>query len=334
MNKFVPSIKNQSLERFMSSMNQFIPFLKKHALIFLLLLLVGIFSTLSDKFLSTANLISIFRQVALYGIMSCGMTYALIGGNFDLTAGAVVSLTCCTVVRMHDQIGPGPAIGIALLIGIASGVITGFLVGYVKLGGLITTLGMKSVLSAAAMIYTNSMFFNVANPYDTWFRYIGRESVFGIPIQIYIYVVMIFIFQYVLSRTVFGHQLKAVGGNPVASRYAGINDKRTIMLSFVCSGFCAAIAGVVYGSRGMSAQVGIGDGLEFDVITACILSGTSLLGGSGSVTRALVGVLIMGVLRNGYVMMGLPYYTQWLTQCVIIVVVVWLDIESKKKVLT
>lgn len=314
-------------------MNRVTLFVRKQSLIFLLILEVALFSILSNRFLSSANIISIFRQVALYGIIACGMTFAIIGGSFDLTAGAVVSLTVCTVVRMHDEIGPLPAILISLLIGIASGSITGYLIGYLKLGGLITTLGMSSVLSAAAMIYTNSMFFSITDPKTTWFRFIGRESTFGIPNQIFIYVAMIFIFQFILSRTVFGHHLMAVGGNQSASRYAGINEKRTIWMSFVLSGLCAAIAGVVYGSRGMSAQVGIAEGFEFDVITACILSGTSMLGGSGSVTKAFIGVLILGVLQNGFVMMGLPYYVQWLVQSFIIVVVVWTDIVSKKRVL-
>jgi ribose transport system permease protein len=317
----------------MPSLNRILTFIKEQILFFILLALIGAFSIFSDKFLSIANLISIIRQVAIFGIMSCGMTFVIISGNMDLTAGSVVSLTCCIAVRMHDEIGPALAIVIAISVGILSGLITGYLVGYLKLGGFITTLGMSSVLIAVTMIYTDSKFWFVKDPNNTWFRFIGRESILGIPAQIYIYLILILIFQFILSRTKYGHQLMAVGGNPLASLFAGIDDKRIILKAFVFSGLCASIAGVVYGSRGMSAQTGIGTGFEFEVLTAVILSGTSLLGGSGSVARALLGVLIMGVLRNGYVMMGLPYYTQWLTQSVIVIAVVWLDINSKRKVI-
>lgn len=323
--------KKRELEKSLN--NRVLPFIKKQTLIIFLLLLVAFFGILSDRFFTLNNIISITRQVAIYGIMSCGMTFALIGGNFDLTAGAIVSLTCIIAVRLHDQIGALPAIAIALVVGIIFGSITGFLVGHLKLTSLITTLGMKSILSATAMIYTQSKFFTVADPDHTWYRFLGREYFLGIPIQVYLYVIFIVIFQYILRRSKFGYQVKAVGGNRVASHYSGINDKKMVMKTFILSGFCAAIAGIILGSRSMTAQVGVGEGFEFDVITACILSGTSLLGGSGSVSRAFIGVLIMGVLANGFVMVGLPYYFQWMAQCVIIVAAVWLDIASKKKVL-
>ena len=325
-----------------------VPFIKRQALILFLLLLVAVFGVLSKNFFTLPNLISIVKQVALYGIISCGMTFVLIGGNFDLTAGALCTLTCCTTVQMHDEFialigawlgpaagaiaGPIAAILIAILIGFIFGAITGFLVGYLRLTSLIVTLGMQSIISACAKMYTGSKYVTVANQAGTWFRYVGREDILGIPTQIIIYAVLIVIFQFLLSRMVFGHQVKATGGNAMASNYSGINARGTVMKTYLLSGICSAMAGVVLASRGMQAQVGIGDGFEFDVITACILSGTSLLGGSGSVWRALIGVLIMGVLRNGFVMVGLPYYMQWLSQCIIIVVVVWSDIAAQKKV--
>ena len=302
-------------------------------LIIMFILIIG-FGLANGNFISMANLISVTRQAALFGIMACGLTFVLIGGNVDLSIGALLSLTCCMIVKMHDIIGPEIAILVVLGVGILSGVVTGYLVGYLKLSSLITTLGIQTILNAITMLYTNSMFIIVAKPDDTWFRFLGRDPVGGIPTQIIIYLVMTIIFQFVLKRTLFGYRLLAVGGNAVAGKYAGINDQETIMRTYIISGFCAAVGGVVYGSRSMFAQVGIGDGFEFEVLTACVVSGVSMLGGFGSVTKCIIGVLIMGILKNGFVIMGLPYYTQWLVQCIIILLVVWLDVSSRKKVTT
>ena len=123
----------------------------------------------------------------------------------------------------------------------------------------------------------------------------------------------------------------AVGSNNTASKYAGINDKKVLLMTFVISGILSAVAGIVLGARIGSAQNTIAEGYEFEIITGVILGGTSLQGGSGSTVKSLIGIIIMGVLSNGFVMIGFPYYTQWIAQWVIIVVVVWMDIATKRK---
>jgi Ribose/xylose/arabinose/galactoside ABC-type transport systems, permease components len=314
--------------------NRILEFAKKQMLIVMTIIIAVIFSAINNKFFSIENLMNIIRQISLYGIMSCGLTFVLISGNFDLTGGAVASLACCTMVIMHEQMGPIPAMLITLAIGMVSGMVTGFFVGYVKLNNFITTLGMQSIVSAVAMMYTKSMFYYIQDGDGVWFKELGRGSIIGLPTPAYIYVALIAIFQLILSKSLFGRHVKAVGGNAVASKYAGIKDSFVIMRSYIIAGLCYALAGIILASRGLSAQVDAASGFEFDVLTACILSGTSLLGGEGSVSRAFFGVFIMGMLRNGYVMVGLPYYYQYLTQCVIIIAVVWLDIASRKKAVT
>lgn len=313
------------------SESNLVKFAKKNLLVMILFLLIGFFGITTKNFLSVANGISVLRQVAIYGVMSCGITFVLVGGNFDLTAGSVVSLVCVVMIRLHDVIGPVPAMLVAVCVGIACGAVTGFIVGYSKLNSMIVGLGLQSIYYGCALIYTNGKFFNIKDVNSTWFGFLGRGYILGIPTQVWVYLVMMAVFQFILTKTVFGKQVFAVGGNAKASNYSGINDKAIIMKTYMMSGFCVAIAGILLSSRAMAAQSNVGEGYEFEVITACILSGTSLLGGEGSITRALWGILIMGVLKTGYVMLSVPYYIQWLTQCVIIITIVGLDVAARRR---
>lgn len=316
----------------MAAKNVMKSFLKKQTLALLILVIGAIFSLFNVRFLRIENLLNILRQISVYGIMACGLTFVLISGNFDLTGGAVVSLTCCTMILMHDQYGPIPAIIYSILIGTGIGLVTGLLVGYVKLNNFITTLGIQSIVNAISYIYTDSRYYAIKSS-DTWIDFVGRGKVLGLPTQFHVYIVLLILFQIVLSRTLFGYQVKAVGGNALCSRYTGINDNRIIAQSYSIAGMCYGVAGVVLACRGLTSQVESASGFEFEVLTACILSGTSLLGGEGSVAKAFFGVFIMGMLKNGYVMIGIPSYYQYLTQCIIILTVVGLDMSARKRVI-
>lgn len=306
-------------------------FVQKQTLILLILVIGTVFSLLNPRFLRIENILNILRQISVYGIMACGLTYVLVSGNFDLTGGAVVSLTCCTMVLMHEQIGPIPAMIASMAIGTVCGMVTGFLVGYLRLNNFITTLGIQSIVNAISYIYTNSRYYAIKSS-TTWIDYLGRGSLFGLPTQFYIYIALLVIFQIILSKTLFGYQVKAVGGNALASRYAGLRDNRIVMSSYSIAGLCYGIAGIVLACRSLTSQVESASGFEFEVLTACILSGTSLLGGEGSVAKAFFGVFIMGMLKNGYVMLGISPYYQYLTQCIIIIGVVYLDMRARKQV--
>ena len=315
----------------MAARNALKNIVKRQTLVLLILVIGAIFTLFNPRFLRIENLLNILRQISVNGIMACGLTFVLISGNFDLSGGAVVSLTCCTMVLMHDQFGPIPAMFFSMLIGIGIGSVTGFLVGYVKLNNFITTLGIQSIVNAVSYIYTNSRYYAIRSG-DTWIDYVGRGSFCGLPVQFYVYMALLVIFQVILSKTLFGYQVKAVGGNAQASRYTGIRDGKIVATSYAIAGLCYGIAGVVLACRSLTSQVESASGFEFEVITACILSGNSLQGGEGSVSKAFLGVFIMGMLKNGYVMVGIPAYYQYLTQCIIILTVVWVDMRLRKRV--
>jgi ribose transport system permease protein len=303
---------------------------KKQGLVLAFLLLVIFFSIASDVFLTYGNIILVLRQVSILGIIACGMTFVIIGGNFDLSVGSLTSLTTVVVISLHDKIGPVPAMIAAILVGMLSGTLAGYLIGYLKLNSMIITLGLLGVIQAVTLIYTGGKYSRIAEPDKTWFGFIGRGFVLGIPFPVIILAVVIIIFAVLLMKTVFGRQLLAVGGNQVASKFSGIKETRIIMLTFIASGLVTGIGGIVLGSRIMAAQNYIGEGYEFQVITGVILGGTSLTGGEGNIFKSFLGILIVGMLMNGFILLGFPYYTQWVAQWVILVVVVWIDIATKR----
>jgi ribose transport system permease protein len=264
------------------------------------------------------------------GVMACGVTFMLIGGNFDLSIGSQLSFTTVLVVSLHDKIGPIPAILVALAAGVAIGAFNGYLVGFQKLTSLIVTLGMLPVVQALTLIYSGGNYNQIQNP-EAPFSFIGRGKILNIPMPFIIFAVTAIVFAVILQKTVFGRRLYAVGGNRVGSWFAGVRDDWVTFFTFVITGFTAAMGGVIMGSRLMSAQNYLGKDYELMVLSAVVLGGTSLYGGSGGIFKTVIGVLILGFLANGFIHLGLPYYTQMLAQWVIIVAAVWMDIKVKKE---
>jgi ribose transport system permease protein len=298
-------------------------------LIFFALLLISV-SLVSDKFLSARNIILVLRQVSITGVLACGITFILISGNFDLSIGSLLSLTTVVVINLHDKIGPIPAILITLAVGVIVGIINGTLIGYLKLNSMIVTLGMLPILQAVTLIYTGGKYSSVAKPDEAWFSFLGRGFILGIPTPVIIFGIFVAVFTIILTKTVYGKYLFALGGNRTASLYTGIKDNYITFLTYIVTGVTTAVGGIMMGSRMMSAQNYIGEGYEFTVLTAVVLGGTSLFGGSGSVIKTLIGVLILGFLSNAFIMLGFPYYTQWIVQWVIIIAAVWMDVASKR----
>lgn len=305
-------------------------FLAKQGLIIAFLIVVIFFSLASDAFLSYKNIMLILRQVSIVGTIAIGMTLVIISGHFDLSVGSLTSLTTVVVISLHDKIGPIPAMLITLVVGLASGALAGYLVGILKLNSMIVTLGFLAALQAVTLIYTGGKYTRVMAPEEAWFGTIGRGFVLGVPVPVIILAVLLIIFTIIMTRTVFGRKVFAVGGNPTASRFSGISDSLMIMGVFIISGVLTAVAGIMLGSRMMAAQNYIGQGYEFQVISGVILGGVSLSGGEGNVLKAFIGILIIGILKNGFILLGFPYYTQWVAQWIIVLGVVWIDVASKR----
>ena len=300
--------------------------------IFLALVLMCLFLSLTtDTFLTVGNLLNVGRQVSLLGIMAIGMTFVLISGEVDLSVGSTYALaglgTGMLIVAGWALL---PAVAIGLAIGVSVGVVNGVLATYGRSPSLIATLGRLSVIRGIALLMTDGQPVTVnvrlgADPAVlSSFQFIGQGYLLGlVPMQLVFFIVVALGAWSLLANTNFGFRVFAVGGNAKAARVAGMPVFAVKIWAFVIMGFLAALAGILSLAFLPSGQAGrTGVGLELDVIAATIVGGASLAGGEGTILGTVLGVLIIGVLRNGLVLLGIsPFWQETIIGLVIIIAV-------------
>lgn len=304
--------------------------LERHGILLAFIVCLIGFSLASDRFMSPDNLMSVLRQTSVIGIMALGVTLVVIGRNLDLSVGSMLSFSTVLVVDLHDKVGPAQAILLMYVFTLLIGCLNGFLVGFLRLNSLIVTLGMLSAIQGMTLIYTGGQNVDIANQGQTWFGFFGRGEVFGIDMPIVIFLGLSLVIGIVLKQSTFGRKVFAVGGNPVASVYSGIKRGRIVFATYVISAFTTGTAALILGSRVMGSQNNVGQGYELLVLAGVILGGTSMLGGSGGIGKTVIGVLLLGFIQNGLLLLGYPYYTQWLVTWAVLIVAVWLDMASKR----
>ncbi|AKI01844.1 monosaccharide ABC transporter membrane protein, CUT2 family [Hoeflea sp. IMCC20628] len=288
------------------------------------------FALLNDRFLTVDNVLGVVRSSAILGVMALGVTFVVISGNLDLSVGSMMSFSTIVVLDLHDKIGPELAIPAMFAMTMALGGVIGLLVGYFKLNSLIVTLGMLSAIHGLTLTYSGGKNMDIADKEGTWFSVIGQGSFLGVPVPIIILVVLACLLSVLLAKTPFGRKVYAVGGNGVAATFSGIRRPRVVLMTYLISSFCVATAGLLQASRSMGSQNTVGQGLELEVLAAIILGGASLLGGSGTVFKTLIGVMILGFIQNGLLLVGLEFYVQYVITWLIIILAVWLDIAAKR----
>ncbi|MFW3615746.1 ABC transporter permease [Billgrantia antri] len=306
-------------------------FLSAQGILVFFLICMFAFSLFSEQFISQSNIMTVVRQASIIGIIAVGVTVVIIGGNLDLSVGSMLSFSTVLVVDLHDKIGPAGAIILMFALTLLIGAVNGFLVGFMRLNSLIVTLAMLSAIQGLVLIYSGGKNVDIANQSDTWFAFFGRGYVMGIAVPVILFALLAIVVQVVMSYTSYGRRIFAVGGNPAAAVYSGIRKNWCVFSTYLISAFCVACAALVLGSRVMGSQNNVGQGYELLVLAGIILGGTSLLGGAGSVWKTIIGVLILGFIQNGLLLLGYPYYTQWLVTWVIIILAVWLDLANKRK---
>jgi len=299
-----------------------------NGIIIALLVLIVIVSIGSNKFLSTSNIMNILRQASTLGIMACGATFVMVGGNIDLSIGSILSLCALMSCKLTAQ-NSTMAILIPLAVGFACGAFNGLLVGKFRFNPFIATLGTLAVFQALAFFYSDGKFLNATQ--NNFYKQIGQGFFYKVPIPVIILIAVFLIFLYLLGRTVFGRQVFAVGGNPECARFSGISYAKTTILTYALSGLCASISAIIFVSRQMAAQPQMGAGYEFDVITAIVLGGVALSGGKGTIWGAILGVLFIGILKNAFILLGIPLYYQYIVMGVILILAVGIDVISEGK---
>lgn len=304
--------------------------LAKNGILIAFALFIIVFTLANARFLSPDNVFSVVRSSAILGVMALGVTFVVISGNLDLSVGSMMSFSTIVVLDLHDKIGPALAIPAMFAMTLCLGAIIGFLVGYLKLNSLIVTLGMLSAIHGLTLTYSGGKNMDIADKDGTWFAIFGQGEIAGIPVPILIFIAVAALLGMVLARTPFGRKVYAVGGNGTAATFSGIPRARTVFYCYLISAACVATAGLIQASRSLGSQNTVGQGLELEVLAAVILGGASLLGGSGTIFKTVIGVLILGFIQNGLLLMGLQFYVQFVVTFVIIILAVWLDIAAKR----
>jgi ribose transport system permease protein len=258
------------------------------------------------------------------GIVSIGMTMVLISGGVDLSVGSVAALS--GVVTSILWLQAGVPLGLATLIGLAAcvlvGFINGFLVAVVRINPLITTLASFSIVRGLAFVLSNGQTNQLANPA---FQFLGRGEVAGIPASLLLMIALYVIVFIVMHFTQFGRNLYAIGGSPDASRLAGIPVRAHLMFVYTFSAFLAGLSGIVIASQLASSAPRAATGLEFTVIAAVVLGGTSLSGGKGTLIGTLIGVFILRVLDNGLVQTRVSSFYQDVISGLVLLLAVGFD---------
>lgn len=293
------------------------------------LFMIG-FTLANQRFVDPDNIMGVIRSSAILGVMALGVTFVVISGNLDLSVGSMMSFSTIVVLDLHDKLGPTLAIPAMFAMTLCLGAFIGFLVGYLKLNSLIVTLGMLSAIHGLTLTYSGGQNMDIADKEGTWFSVFGQGTALGIPVPILIFLALAAVLGMVLAKTPFGRKVYAVGGNGTAATFSGIRRARVVFTCYLMSSFCVATAGLIQASRSLGSQNTVGQGLELEVLAAVILGGASLLGGSGTIFKTVIGVLILGFIQNGLLLVGLQFYVQYVVTWVIIILAVWLDIAAKR----
>lgn len=296
-----------------------------------LIALCVFFSIASDKFLTTNNLVNMLLQVSNVGIVAIGGMFVILTGGIDLSAGSMTALL--GLLMAGFCVDNGFAVPIAILlgfvIGIGLGLINGLSVTRLRLSAFIVTLAMQSMLRGLSNVYSmGTTIYGMPKS----FNIVGGGMVFGIPFPVILLIALFIIAHFVLSKTVFGHQVYAVGGNREAAYLAGINVKRVELTTYLIAGGLTAVAALVLTGRLAAALPTAAEGLEFSAISAIVIGGGSLSGGKGNMMGTFIGVLIIGVLNNGLNLLNIsPFWSQF-AQGLIIFIAVLIDALNLRRI--
>jgi ribose/xylose/arabinose/galactoside ABC-type transport system permease subunit len=292
-----------------------------------LLILVIVANFVSDRFLTVPNLMNVLRQVAIVGILAIGQTYVILTAGIDLSVGSTLGFSVVLFAGLMETQSLAVALPLGLLAGLLIGTLNGIGVAYAGIPAFIMTLGMLSFARGLAFIYTGGTPIPILNES---FYAIGNDHILGVPIPSLILIGTLIMGGLVLYATPFGRCVYAIGSNEDAARLSGVPVRRYKIYVYAISGFCAALAGLVFASQlGVGTPIA-GQAYELDAIAAVVVGGTALFGGKGSVFGTFIGTLIIGVLANVLNLAGVDPFVQQLFKGALIVIAVFIMNRSSR----
>jgi ribose transport system permease protein/inositol transport system permease protein len=306
------------------------------ALIFLVALGI-VFAALEPNFLHPLNLMNVLRQVSISGLIAIGMTFVILTAGIDLSVGSLVALTGLVAAYvakggLESRFAVGQAadagnpVVLAFLaaigVGMAAGALQGWAITRLKVPPFVVTLGGLTAWRGAALLLSGGGPISGFSPGYTWW---GQGRIEGVPVPVVVFVLAAAVAHVVLRHTRFGLHVYAVGGNDAAATLNGVHSRRVTFLVYVIVGFFCGLASFLLSARLNSAEAVAGLGLELDVIAAVVIGGTSLFGGVGGVFGTVVGALLIGVLRNGLVLLNVSPFIQQIVIGLILVAAVAFD---------
>lgn len=302
---------------------------REYGVVFGFIALCFVITMATPAFASQKNIMNLLRQSSIIGIISAGMTFVIISGNFDISVGAVAALSGAVTMKLATSgVNIFLAMAAALLVCGFVGLVNGFVVAKIGIPSLITTMAMVSIVKGSMLMLTGG--YPITETFD-FLDTLGNGYFLGIPIPVIVFAITVFIAWVVLSKTRFGRHVYSVGGNAEASRLNGINVDSYKIKVFMINAVLAGIAGIVLVGRMGTASPAAGDGYDMDAIASVVIGGTSVAGGSGSPIKTVVGVLMMSVINNSFNLLGVDMYFQYIFKGLIILVAVGIDSYSKKK---
>jgi erythritol transport system permease protein len=310
-----------------------------------LFLVFAFFSFAAPNFLSAANLVIMSKHVALNAFLAIGMTFVIVSGGIDLSVGSIVGL--CGMVAgwliLHGiDFGLGWSIQfntleiclMVIVVGVFVGAINATLITKLNVAPFIATLGTLYVARGIALLSSDGRTFPNLNGNPDYgsgsFRWIGAGHVIGIPVSIWLLIVIGCAAAYVARRTPLGRYIYAVGGNEKAAGLSGVRVTQVKYFVYMFSGFCAALVGIIIASQLVAAHPATGETFELNAIAAAVLGGTSMSGGRGRIGGTIVGAFVIGVLSDGLVMMGVSAFWQTVIKGLVIIAAVVIDQAQQK----
>jgi rhamnose transport system permease protein len=313
-------------------MNRFLRTREVWLALAILAMLVAI-SVRAPGFASAANLVSIFNNTSILLILALGQMVVILTRSIDLSIASNVALSGMVVALVNSTSPSVPVLAlilIAILCGLAFGAINGFLVWRLDIPSIVVTLGTLTIYRGTNFLIAGGQWVN-ADELTPEFIQLTREVVLGLPLLSWCAIAVAAIFYLVMTFTPIGRAIYAIGVNPTASVYAGINVGRVKFVSFCMSGLVAGLCGYLWVSRYVIASVDTAVGYELSVIAACVIGGVSIAGGVGTVGSAILGALFLGVITSALPVIGVSPFWQMAIAGSAIILAVILNARSQRK---